>query len=71
MNSFIHDIRLSEEMLLMLLRGGVVNYEMNGVRIVLRQAKDLVVIKREDYQDLKRHIREPNVLECIFRNIDI
>ena len=71
MTDFKYDIGLSDEMLIMLLRGGVVNYKIPGLHVVLRQEKELVVIKRDDYRDLKKHMHEPYILENIFRNIDL
>lgn len=63
-------IKLKDEMLMLLLRGGVINYIENGVQIRLEQENPLVIIERDKYRDLKRHINQPGILEHIFREID-
>jgi hypothetical protein len=63
-------IKLKDEMLMLLLRGGTVNYIENGVQIRIEQENDLVIIKREEYRELKRNINSPGMLEYLFRKID-
>ena len=63
-------IKLNDDLLMLLLRGGVVNYVIQGVQIRIEQEKDLVIIEKEYYRDLKRHRDSPYVLEEIFKRID-
>ncbi len=63
-------IKLNDEMLMLLMRGGQVNYVIAGVQIRIEQEKDLVVIDKQDFRDLKRYHHEPYVLEAIFKRID-
>ncbi|HAT2149821.1 hypothetical protein SDA16_06935 [Legionella pneumophila serogroup 1] len=63
-------IQLTDEMLLLLMRGGTVNYIQDQVQIRIEQKTPLVIIDRDDYRDLKRHIYNPAILEHIFGKID-
>jgi hypothetical protein len=63
-------IQLKDEMIMLLLRGGVINYVIGGVQIRIEQENPLVIIDRDKFRDLKRHIYEPSILEHIFREID-
>jgi hypothetical protein len=68
MNEIVR-IQLNDEMLMLLLRGGTVNSMHPGVQIRIEPENRMVIINREDYQDLKRHMNSPYILEEIHRNI--
>ncbi|HAT1964767.1 TPA: hypothetical protein JAG59_002005 [Legionella pneumophila] len=72
MNDFMTtiNIKLNDECLMLLLRGGTVNHCVDQVCIRIQQEKPLVVIEKEYYVDLKRHIYSPAILEHIFGMID-
>ncbi len=65
-----YTLKLSDDMLMLLLRGGTVNYIIDGIQIRIMQETDLVIIKKQDYRDLKIHRDSPGILSEIFRNID-
>ena len=63
-------IQLSDEMLMLLIRGGTVNCIQSGVQIRIEQEKPLIIIDRDDYRDLRRYSHDPSILELIFRKVD-
>lgn len=67
-------IKLTDEMLINLLRGSAVNLSFIGINstfhIRIEQEKSLVVIDKEDFRDLKIFSREPIILDKIFERID-
>lgn len=62
-------IQLNDELLMLLLRGGIVNYVIGEVQIRIEQENPLVIIKRDEYRDLKRNVNNPGILEHIFKEI--
>ena len=69
-NMKVFNIVLNDEMLNLLIRGGVVNHQFNDIKVIVRQEKKLVTIDLDDFIDLKRHVNDPGILTHILRKID-
>ena len=65
-----YDVRLTDENLVLLMRGGVVSvdYGHTFVRVLLKSR--LKVINVDDYRALKQNSRNPHALDSIFEQID-